>query len=48
MINMLYSEKVKRIKELIKELNTYRNVCFSPYWLKYIELITHRNITEKP
>ena len=28
------------------KLNSYRNVCFSPYWLKYIELITHRNITE--
>lgn len=28
------------------KLNSYRNVCFSPYWLKYIELITYRNITE--
>lgn len=24
------------------ELNTYRNVCFSPYWLKYIEWINTR------
>lgn len=29
MINMLYSEKVKRIKELIKELNTYRNAYYN-------------------
>lgn len=28
------------------KLNAYRNVCFSPYWLKYIELMTMRNITE--
>ena len=28
------------------KLNNYRNVCFSPYWLKYIELMTMRNITE--
>ena len=29
MINMLYSEKVKRIKGLIKELNTYRNAYYN-------------------
>ena len=29
MINMLYSEKVKRIKELIKELNKYRNAYYN-------------------
>ena len=29
MNNMLYSEKVKRIKELIKELNTYRNAYYN-------------------
>lgn len=29
MINMLYSEKVKRIKGLVKELNTYRNAYYN-------------------
>ena len=27
------------------KLNAYRNVCFSPYWLKYIELMTMRNLS---
>lgn len=26
----------------LKELNSYRNVCFSPYWLKYIEWVNIR------
>ena len=30
----------------VKELNDYRNVCFSPYWLKYIEWMNTRTITE--
>ena len=30
----------------VDKLNTYRNVCFSPYWLKYIEWMNTRAITE--
>ena len=26
----------------LSDLNTYRNICFSPYWLKYIEWINTR------
>lgn len=28
----------------LANLNTYRNVCFSPYWLKYIELMNFKTM----